>query len=80
MPVRSTLLLPAVWSGAAGFALYVAIEVSAGLWAFLLLTEGRGLGAAVAGGSARPTRTAPSACRSVPPDWARRSSRVGSAS
>ncbi|KAB1942557.1 MFS transporter [Micromonospora sp. ALFpr18c] len=49
VPVRSTLLLPAVWSGAAGFALYVAIEVSAGLWAFLLLTEGRGLGAAVAG-------------------------------
>ncbi|SCG17323.1 Fucose permease [Micromonospora echinofusca] len=47
--VRETLRLPAVWLGAAAFAVYVAIEVAAGLWAFLLLTEGRGLGAAVAG-------------------------------
>ncbi|MFC4017505.1 MFS transporter [Micromonospora sp. GCM10011542] len=47
--VRETLRLPAVWSGALAFALYVAIEVAAGLWAFLLLTEGRGLGATVAG-------------------------------
>ena len=46
----ATLRLPAVWSGTLAFALYVAIEVSAGLWAFLLLTEGRGLSAAVAGG------------------------------
>ena len=46
----TTLRLPAVWSGTLAFALYVAIEVSAGLWAFLLLTEGRGLSAAVAGG------------------------------
>ncbi|WCN83590.1 MFS transporter [Micromonospora sp. LH3U1] len=50
VPVRATLRLPAVWSGTLAFALYVAIEVSAGLWAFLLLTEGRGLSAAVAGG------------------------------
>lgn len=50
VPVRATLRLPAVWSGTVGFALYVAIEVSAGLWAFLLLTEGRGLSGAVAGG------------------------------
>ncbi|MGW0215282.1 MFS transporter [Micromonospora chokoriensis] len=50
VPVRETLRLPAVWSGTLAFALYVAIEVSAGLWAFLLLTEGRGLSAAVAGG------------------------------
>ncbi|MFI6243412.1 MFS transporter [Micromonospora sp. NPDC050795] len=50
VPVRDTLRLPAVWSGLLAFALYVAIEVSAGLWAFLLLTEGRGLSAAVAGG------------------------------
>ncbi|MET8253695.1 MFS transporter [Micromonospora sp. NPDC005197] len=50
VPVLATLRLPAVWSGALAFALYVAIEVSAGLWAFLLLTQGRGLSAAVAGG------------------------------
>ncbi|MET7705683.1 MFS transporter [Micromonospora sp. NPDC005413] len=50
VPVRATLRLPAVWSGTLAFVLYVAIEVSAGLWAFLLLTEGRGLSAAVAGG------------------------------
>ncbi|MEW2431737.1 MFS transporter [Micromonospora sp. NPDC047644] len=50
VPVRDTLRLPAVWSGTLAFALYVAIEVSAGLWAFLLLTEGRGLSAALAGG------------------------------
>ncbi|MFG3715363.1 MFS transporter [Micromonospora sp. NPDC049460] len=48
-PVRETLRLPAVWIGALAFAVYVAIEVAAGLWAFLLLTEGRDLGAAVAG-------------------------------
>jgi fucose permease len=49
VPVRATLSLPAVWLGMAAFALYVAIEVGAGLWAFLLLTEGRGLGATAAG-------------------------------
>ncbi|SCG76146.1 MFS transporter [Micromonospora inositola] len=50
-PVRigETLRLPAVWLGALAFAVYVAIEVAAGLWAFLLLTEGRGLAPAVAG-------------------------------
>ncbi|MFG2109100.1 MFS transporter [Micromonospora chersina] len=47
--VGATLRLPAVWLGGAAFAVYVAIEVSTGLWAFLLLTEGRGLAAAVAG-------------------------------
>ncbi|MET8093970.1 MFS transporter [Micromonospora sp. NPDC005220] len=50
VPVRDTLRLPAVWSGTLAFVLYVAIEVSAGLWAFLLLTDGRGLSAALAGG------------------------------
>jgi fucose permease len=51
-PVRSrdTLTIPAVWVGALSFALYVAIEMGAGLWAYLLLTEGRGLSVAAAGG------------------------------
>ncbi|MFF0820398.1 MFS transporter [Micromonospora haikouensis] len=47
--VRDTLRLPAVWLGSLAFAVYVAIEIAAGLWAFLLLTEGRGLAAGVAG-------------------------------
>jgi fucose permease len=47
--IRETLTLPAVWLGALAFAVYVAIEMGAGLWAFLLLTEGRGLDAALAG-------------------------------
>ncbi|WNM39968.1 MFS transporter [Micromonospora halotolerans] len=47
--IGATLRLPAVWLGGAAFAVYVAIEVSTGLWAFLLLTEGRKLSAAVAG-------------------------------
>ncbi|MEV0394805.1 MFS transporter [Polymorphospora rubra] len=49
VPVRETLTLPAVWFGALAFAVYVAVEVTAGLWAYLLLTEGRGLSATVAG-------------------------------
>jgi fucose permease len=49
VPVRETLSLPAVWLGMAAFALYVAIEIGAGLWAFLLLTEGRGLDTTAAG-------------------------------
>jgi fucose permease len=47
--VRETLRLPAVWLGGVAFAVYVAIEVAAGLWAFLLLTEGRGVAGPVAG-------------------------------
>ncbi|HEX2357504.1 MAG TPA: MFS transporter [Micromonosporaceae bacterium] len=47
--VRATLSLPAVWLGAAAFAVYTAIEVAAGLWAYLLLTEGRGVSGPVAG-------------------------------
>ncbi|MGR6318504.1 MFS transporter [Micromonospora soli] len=48
-PIRETLRLPAVWLGGAAFAVYVAIEVTTGLWAFLLLTEGRGVSRPVAG-------------------------------
>ncbi|MFE9693358.1 MFS transporter [Micromonospora sp. NPDC005806] len=48
-PIRETLRLPAVWLGGAAFAVYVAIEVTTGLWAFLLLTEGRGASRPVAG-------------------------------
>ncbi|MEV4532884.1 MFS transporter [Asanoa sp. NPDC049518] len=46
---RETLALPAVWLGVLAFAVYVAVEAGAGLWAFLLLTESRGISAAVAG-------------------------------
>lgn len=49
VPVRDTLVIPAVWFGALAFAVYVAVEVAAGLWAFLLLTEGRGFNDGVAG-------------------------------
>jgi len=46
---RDTLTIPAVWLGVLAFAVYVAVEAGAGLWAFLLLTEARGVGAALAG-------------------------------
>ncbi|MEV4516433.1 MFS transporter [Dactylosporangium sp. NPDC049525] len=46
---RDTLKLPAVWLGVVAFGVYVAVEAGAGLWAFLLLTEGRGISDAVAG-------------------------------
>ncbi|MEV1290239.1 MFS transporter [Micromonospora sp. NPDC049679] len=46
---RDTLALPAVWFGVLAFAVYTAIEVAAGLWAYLLLTTGRGMGATAAG-------------------------------
>lgn len=47
--IAATLAIPAVWLSAAAFAVYVALEVAAGLWAFLFLTDGRGMSAAVAG-------------------------------
>lgn len=47
--IRETLALPAVWIGALAFAVYVAIEVAAGLFAYQLLTEGRGLSRTAAG-------------------------------
>ena len=46
---RDTLALPAVWLGVLAFALYTAIEVAAGLWAYILLTDGRGMGSSAAG-------------------------------
>jgi len=46
---RETLAIPAVWLGVLAFAVYVAVEAGAGLWAFLLLTEARGVSATVAG-------------------------------
>ena len=48
-PPWRTLTLPAVWLGVFTFATYTAIEVGAGLWAYLLLTEGRGMGSTAAG-------------------------------
>lgn len=47
--IRETLGLPAVWFGAAAFGVYVAVEIATGLWAFTLLTKGRGLADGVAG-------------------------------
>jgi fucose permease len=47
--IATTLAIPAVWLSAAAFAVYVALEITAGLWAFLYLTEGRGVSATVAG-------------------------------
>jgi fucose permease len=45
----AALRVTAVWLGAFTFAAYTGIEFSAGLWAFTLLTEGRGLSPTVAG-------------------------------
>lgn len=47
--IAATLVLPAVWLSAAAFAVYVALEMTAGLWAYLFLIDGRGVSAAVAG-------------------------------
>jgi fucose permease len=44
-----TFRLPATWLSVAAFVLYVSVEVAAGLWAFLLLTRGRGMDESVAG-------------------------------
>ncbi|HTF08481.1 MAG TPA: MFS transporter [Asanoa sp.] len=46
---RDTLAIPAVWLGVLAFGVYVAVEAGAGLWAFLLLTEARGVSATIAG-------------------------------
>ncbi|WP_238013924.1 MFS transporter [Dactylosporangium sp. AC04546] len=43
------LARPAVWLSVIAFAVYVAVEAGAGLWAFLLLTRGREIDAGIAG-------------------------------
>ena len=48
--MTDTLRVPAAWLGIAAFGLYSALEVAAGVWTFTLLTEGRGLSVAAAGG------------------------------
>lgn len=48
-PSRQTWALPGLWLGAAAFAVEVAIEIGAALWAYLLLTEGRGMAEHLAG-------------------------------
>ncbi|HEY8474050.1 MAG TPA: MFS transporter [Natronosporangium sp.] len=48
-PSRQTWRLPGLWLGAAGFAVQVAIEIATALWAFLLLTERRGMAEELAG-------------------------------
>ncbi|MGH3683391.1 MAG: MFS transporter, partial [Natronosporangium sp.] len=44
-----TLALPAVWRGVAAFVAYAGVELGAGLWAYTLLTSGRGMGEQLAG-------------------------------
>jgi fucose permease len=48
-PLRSTLRLPAAWLGIAVFLLYTGIEAGAGVWAYSLLTEARGMAPPLAG-------------------------------
>lgn len=47
---RRVVRLPAAWFGVLLFGLYTGVEIGAGLWAYTLLTEGRGLSGTVAGG------------------------------
>lgn len=46
---KGTLGLPVLWISILAFGVYVAVEAGAGLWAFLLLTKGRGMDAGIAG-------------------------------
>jgi fucose permease len=50
-PARAsqTLALPAMWRGAAAFAIYAGVEIGAGLWAYTLLTAGHRMAEQVAG-------------------------------
>lgn len=47
--ILPTLALPRMWLGATAFAVYVAVEAGTGLWAYTLLTAGRGLATELAG-------------------------------
>ena len=47
--LRATLRQPGTWFGTLSFFLYVGAEMGAGLWAFTLLTEGRGVDTVQAG-------------------------------
>lgn len=47
--VARTLTLPAVWRSVAAFVAYAGVELGAGLWAYTLLTEGRGVSDQLAG-------------------------------
>jgi fucose permease len=48
-PSRETWRLPGLWLGATAFAVEVAIEIGVALWAYLLLTDGRGMAEHLAG-------------------------------
>jgi fucose permease len=47
--LTATLRLPAMWLGAASFALYTGLEAATGAWTYTLLSEGRGVAMASAG-------------------------------
>ena len=49
VPRRRTWSMPAAWMGVLIFALYTAVEIGAGLWAYTLLTEARGMADGLAG-------------------------------
>ncbi len=48
-PMRSSLKIGAVWLGVAMFGVYTGLEIAAGLWAYTMLTEARGLTSTAAG-------------------------------
>ena len=49
--LAATLVHAPVWTGVLLFFLYTGLEVTAGQWSYTLLTEGRGLAPAMAGGA-----------------------------
>jgi fucose permease len=48
-PAGSSFRIPAVWLGVATFGVYTGLEIAAGLWAYTMLTDARGLAPATAG-------------------------------